>query len=330
MLNHGSIQMKLIMGTTITDNALQVGQILQLNYRIITPLKSGVFGQTYIAEDIERTHNNVVLIKRYDANRDQEQLFRSSHRLYTNEIANLKTLGSHPSIPKFLDAFEDKTGLYVVQEFIDGTLLSDLIPLKVSDRGQWDEDEVIHLLLELTRVLEFVHSNGLIHSDLKPDNIIRRKSDRNFTIIDFANAQMMTDSVEADALLIKSNKDLKSKITVTPAGYISAEQLVGIPHFVSDLYSIGIIGIQTLTGIDPTDVPIGPKNHFLHWPDLLKRHNLKNEFDIDLLNILKTMVSYYPEDRIPSAQALIDSLKVVERKKRIRSWCFMNGQVMGP
>lgn len=318
------------MGTTITDNALQIGQILQLNYRIITPLKSGVFGQTYIAEDIEKTQNNVVLIKRYDANREQEQLFRSSHRLYTNEISNLKTLGDHPSIPKFLDAFEDKTGLYVVQEFIDGTLLSDLIPLKIGKEDLWSEDEVIHLLLELTRVLEFVHSHCFIHSDLKPDNIIRRKSDQNFTIIDFANAQMMTDEIEADAQLIKINNDLKNKITVTPAGYIAAEQLVGIPHYVSDLYSIGIMGIQALTGIDPTEISIGPKHHFLNWPELLKKHHLKNEFDEDLLDILKTMVSYYPEDRIPSAQALIDSLKVVERKKANKVMVFYEWPGYGP
>ncbi|HEY9600280.1 MAG TPA: protein kinase, partial [Allocoleopsis sp.] len=84
----------------------------------------------------------------------------------------LEKLGHHPQIPTFLAHFEQDSCLYLVQEFIDGTNLAEI----VEEEGTFNEAQIWQLLDELLPVLKFIHDRQIIHRDIKPENIIRRST----------------------------------------------------------------------------------------------------------------------------------------------------------
>ena len=97
-------------------------------------------------------------------------------------------MGTHDQIPQLLGCFEDNQEFYLAQELIVGNTLSE----ELGDNQQyksWDETQVIQLLQELLQILEFVHSQGIIHCDIKPNNIIRRSCDQRLCLIDFGAVQ---------------------------------------------------------------------------------------------------------------------------------------------
>ena len=95
------------------------------------------------------------------------------------------------------------------------------------------------MVRELLEILDFVHSQNAIHRDIKPANIIRRESDRKLVLIDFGAVKRITTGEQQKTIVIS-----------TP-GYMPVEQLKGEPNFGSDIYAVGMICIQALTGIEP-------------------------------------------------------------------------------
>jgi serine/threonine-protein kinase len=132
----------------------------------------GGFGQTYIAQDTRRPGNPICVVKHLKPGTDP-RVFDTAKRLFNSEAETLEKLGNHDQIPRLLAYFDENQEFYLVQEYIEGhTLAEELIPGK-----RWSESQVIQLLQEVLEILEFVHRQGVIHRDIKPDNIIRRASD---------------------------------------------------------------------------------------------------------------------------------------------------------
>jgi serine/threonine protein kinase len=94
-----------------------------------------------------------------------------ARRLFDTEAQVLYKLGIHDQIPRLLAHFEDNQEFYLAQEFVEGEpLTQELVP------GQpWSETQVVALLQDILQVLAFVHQQQVIHRDLKPPNLIRRK-----------------------------------------------------------------------------------------------------------------------------------------------------------
>ena len=110
-------------------------------------------------------------------------------RLFDREAETLEKLGNHDRIPRLLAHFEEKQEFYLVQELIEGYDLSkDLLPDK-----QFGEDEVVQLLRDILEVLEFVQEQGVIHRDLKPQNMMRRQ-DGKIVLIDFGAVKQIRHS----------------------------------------------------------------------------------------------------------------------------------------
>lgn len=266
-----------------------LGKLLDQRYQVIEPLGIGGFGQTYKASDTRRPGNPICVVKHLKPASSDPNYLQTARRLFNSEAETLEQLGSHDQIPRLLAYFEENQEFYLVQQFIVGHLLNtELHPGK-----SWSENQVIELLKDVLQILAFVHSYGVIHRDLKPDNLIRRDSDGKLVLIDFgAVKQVRTVTATPDLI--------NPTVAVGTPGYMSSEQLLGRPQPSSDIYSLGIIAIQALTGLHPTQLPEDSRTRELSWQQV--------QVSPELASILNKMVRYDYRERYQSANEALNAL----------------------
>jgi serine/threonine protein kinase len=234
-----------------------IGRILQARYQIVQSLGAGVFGQTYIAADIDCPENPKCVVKQLKVNSCQSSYLDYLRLRFLTETETLKHLGCHPQIPKLITCFEENERFYLIQEYIVGHALTAELPTNQQWSELWSESEVVELLKDVLSILEFVHSQGFIHCDIKPENIIRRAFDGKLVLIDFGAIQPIDFSIDTEIPI--------SQIPVTSLGYIPPEQFIGQTKPNSDLYALGMIAIQALTGITPLQLNINPHTNEIIW-----------------------------------------------------------------
>ncbi|MEQ8753748.1 MAG: serine/threonine protein kinase [Coleofasciculus sp. G1-WW12-02] len=269
-----------------------LGKLLDGRYQVNQVLGAGGFGRTYLAQDTRRPGSPICVVKHLQpANRDPNFL-ETARRLFNSEAETLEVLGNHDQIPRLLAYFEEDQEFYLVQEYIEGHPLSkELIP------GQpWDETRVIALLQELSEVLEFVHNRGVIHRDLKPDNLIRRNLDKKLVLLDFGAVKQIRTQ------LATSQMQMSNTVAVGTPGYMSSEQALGQPRPTSDIYALGIIGIQAITGRMPAELQEDLNTGELIWQHLAP-------VSPGLKNILTRMVRYHFKDRYQSATEALQAVR---------------------
>ena len=143
-------------------------QILNNRYRLVKVLGRGGFGITALAKDYQLPgHPECVIKQLCPLIQDQETLIRARYR-FQREAKSLAILGGHAQIPLLLNYFEQKGQFFLVQEFIPGNTLTQLVKLQ----GIWKEAAVLEFLKDILPVLGYVHQKGVIHRDLKPSNIM--------------------------------------------------------------------------------------------------------------------------------------------------------------
>lgn len=227
------------------------GKLLGGRYQVLQVLAQGGFGQTYIAKDMHRPGNPQCVVKHLQPTTANSRFLHNARRLFQTEAEILEKLGHHDQIPRLLAYFEENQEFYLVQEFIQGqTLTAQLQPGK-----RWSESQVYQLLQEILVILVFVHSHGAIHRDIKPDNIIRR-SDGKLVLVDFGSVkqawtQVITAHEQTHSIFANH---LSPTIAIGTPGYMPTEQGRGKPQPNSDIYALGMIAIQALTGINPTQL----------------------------------------------------------------------------
>jgi serine/threonine protein kinase len=254
-------------------------------YQIIKLLGKGGFGETYLAEDKHLPGSPQCVVKKL--------IFRYSDKakeLFEREAKVLYLLGEHFQIPFLFAYFEENQYFYLVQEFIDGLEIHQTI----QEGKVWPEIQVISLLREILEILVFVHENKIIHRDINPKNLIRRHSDGKLVLIDFGAVK--------DVCQIDSQGQTQLTIAVGTPGYIPYEQANGKPRLSSDIYALGMIGIQVLTGVHPINFQEHPETGRILWPIQAK---IRPEF----ANILNKMVHNDCRQRYPSA---IEALQDIE------------------
>jgi AAA-like domain/Protein kinase domain/TIR domain len=224
-----------------------IGQLLGGRYQILNVLGAGNFGQTYLAEDRHRPDNTKCVVKHLKPASADQSFLPTARELFKREAQTLERLGHHPQIPRLLAYFEQDQEFYLVQDYIAGQVLrSEFLP-----RGIWPDAKVLQLLQDTLGILEFVHGCGVIHRDLKPDNLIRRQADQRLVLIDFGAVKQMRASIVSGNLI---NDQVGSTIAIGTPGYMPPEQAQGRPRPCSDLYALGMMGIQALTGKLPSQL----------------------------------------------------------------------------
>lgn len=263
------------------------GKILGSRYRVMEYIAEGGFGRTYLAEDTLLPDNELCVVKQLSPSFSAPKLLAIARRLFETEAKVLHSLGHHPQIPELLAYFEEVEKFYLVQQYIKGrTLDTELIEGKV-----WKTERVIELLRDCLNILQFIHEKGVIHRDIKPSNLIRRYSDRKIVVVDFGTVkEVMQGQTTLPQLTV----------AVGTQGYMPIEQARGKPRSTSDLYALGIIGIQALTGVKPLNLE-EDKNNELIWSHLANTNHR-------LIDILTKMTRYYYGDRYQSARSILAAL----------------------
>ena len=273
-------------------NANMLGKLLDRRYRIIRELAEGGFSQTYLAEDTRLPKNPQCVVKHLNPTIDDPVFTQKALELFKAEAETLQELGKHDLIPQLYAYFQENKEFYLVQEFIAGHPLSK----EMSPGSQMAEARVAQIIKEVLEILQFVHKYNVIHRDIKPSNLIRRHSDGKLVLIDFGTVKQVQMEV--------ASAHHKAKVTLpigTP-GYMPSEQAHGEPKFASDIYAIGMIGIQALTGIPPSHLA---KDDNL---EILWRASAPKVYP-EFADILSQMVRFDFRQRYPSAEASYEAIR---------------------
>ncbi len=194
------------------------------------------FYKEYCDRDADTRHVTVPT----SGNRDVVDRFKQKFVKEARTIFKLP----HPNIVRILDVFEENGTAYYVMEYIEGESLSEM----VADRGYIPEAEALAYICDVAQALTYIHSKKVNHLDVKPGNMIRRRSDGKVLLIDFGVAK------QYDAASLKGT-------TTTPvcisAGYSPAEQYRknGVQSFSpqSDVYALAATLYKLLTGVTPPE-----------------------------------------------------------------------------
>lgn len=261
--------------------------LLDGRYQTESTLGAGGFGVTYLARDTKRPGKPQCVIKQLVPARRDSNFVNLARRLFNTEAEILSKLGHHPQIPHLLAYFEHQREFYLVQEFIDGTPLDRELEQATEP---WSEAQVLDLLRQLLPVLGFIHSQHVIHRDIKPGNIIRRELGK-LVLIDFGAVKEIQPQPD----------DRNLTISIGTRGYTPPEQYAGQPNYTSDIYALGSIAIEALTNTHPRYLPVDETTGNLIWRDLVT-------ISPALAQVLAKMVAYHFRDRYQSATAVLMDL----------------------
>lgn len=262
-------------------------------YRLLEHLVRSEGSQTYLAEDKQLPDRPLCVVKQLKSPSPE------TLQKFQREAKVLHRLGTHDRLPQLLASFQENEDFYLVHKFIEGQPISH----ELTDSQPWKEEEAIALLHNILEVLEFVHQQGVIHRDLHPDNLIRRTSDGKIVLVDFGAVKEIRD-----AQTLSSNTNSFTPNPGTSAYYVPPEQAYGIPKFCSDLYAVGLIGIQAITGLSPRKLKKFDIQGNLLWHD-------KAQVSAEFAEILDKMVYYHFNDRYPSAAEALQALEQLGRFK---------------
>ena len=276
-----------------------IGQTLAGRYHIIRHLGEGSFGQTYLAQDKQLPDNNQCVLKHLKPQASDPLTLQTARRLFETEAQVLNRLGNHDQIPRLLAHFEENQDFYLVQDFIEGESLSQIL----TPGKRLSETQVINLLQEILEILEFVHNKGVIHRDIKPSSLIRRRHDGKLVLIDFgAVKQIRTQAVNTQG-------QANFTIAIGTEGYMPSEQARGKPRLTSDIYAVGMIAIQGLTGIPPRELQEDSQGEVI-WRDRLR-------IDNRLAKVLDTMVRSHFTQRYQNASEALQAVKALKSRNNL-------------
>jgi serine/threonine-protein kinase len=269
-----------------------IGQLLAGHYKVLQVLGEGGFGQTYIIEDIHLPGKPRCVLKHLKPTSTDPQILENSRRLFQKEAETLQRLGNHEEIPRLLAYFEENQEFYLVQELIHGHPLSKEFSLG----KKWSENEIISMLMEVLIILEFVHSQGVIHRDIKPDNLIRRASDHKLVLIDFGAIKQLRKQTAI------ATGQHNITIAIGTPGYMPSEHTRRLPRPSSDIYAVGMMGIQAATGMYPRELQDDPDTGEILWQHL-------TDISTELKAVLMKMTRYHFKDRYQSATEALQALQ---------------------
>lgn len=194
------------------ERALKVGTVLNNRYEIVRLLGKGGYGLVY--EALDNSLGQKVVVKQLRKRRAKSQ---KDCLAFENEAAILKSL-SHPAFPSYIDSFQDQTGKFIVMEKLDGYSFEELI---FQQKKEFDHDDSLLILLEVLKLVHFLHCQGIIHRDLRIPNILMNNDQ--LLIIDFGLARRIGDRDDFN------EKNFKH---VARCSFSFQEDLMALGHFV--------------------------------------------------------------------------------------------------
>ena len=271
-------------------------RILGGRYIPQAPIERGGFGATYRAIDRYTPTFRPCVVKQFQpAGTLSTSQLHKAQILFEREAHALENLGNpHPQIPDLFAYFElevpplqegapDDRFFYLVQEFIDGVTMTE----ELEQRGAFSEADVREILIEILKILQFVHERDNIHRDIKPSNIMRR-FDGLLYLLDFGAVKQVS----------QGSTDFSTGIF--SMGFAPPEQINGGQVYpATDLFALAVTTLALLTDRDPAEL-FDSYNSKWRWDEIPVAGGLKF--------VLERMLQPVPSDRFTSAAAALSAL----------------------
>ena len=286
---------------------LTPGTLIDGRYRIQRVLGRGGFGRTYLAADDRRFGELCVLKEFAPSNQSDPVVAQKLRELFQREATILHKL-DHPQIPQFFAVFEEDGRLFIAQEFINGKTCWRVLQERQKRGVAFTEVEILHWLKHLLRVLDYLHSQNIVHRDIAPDNIMLPKGSNTPILIDFGVVKQAAthfyglSTINPDGLI-------QASVSVGKFGYAPYEQIrMGQCSPKSDLYALAVTAVVLLTGKSP-NLLIDPRSLEWVWQSQVRLHP-------HFVEILEKMMAEKPQDRYSSAKLVSRDLQLLDSISR--------------
>ena len=269
-----------------------INMLFDGRYRIVRKLGSGGMADVYLAEDEELGRR--IAIKILNDRHANDDSFVERFRREAKNAAGL----SHPNIVSIYDRGEAEGTYYIAMEYLDGRSLKELVVA----RGPLPIPDAIDATRQVLMALRFAHRKGVVHRDIKPHNVMA-DADGRLKVTDFGIARAgVSQMTEAGSI-------------IGTAQYLSPEQARGAPvDQRSDLYSVGVVLYEMLTGTTPFSGESPVEIAMKHLsdpprPPSVERPDIPPDLDMIVLRAL----AKNPDDRFQTAEEMDAELERVSR-----------------
>ena len=268
-----------------------IGKTIGNKYQIIKYLGGRTEAHSYVGKNIKQAGTRYYIEILQPRNSTVESLSATAKKIMAG-FDSLSVVGNSV-IPKVVEYFIDRSKIYIVQEYVEGKNLAQII----EDRFVLSESEVIDILLGTSTALNFFHKQQIVHGNLQPSSLIKGNGnggDRQITLVDFG---LVNEAID----LPYDNK----------TGYVPPEQIARKATYVSDIYALGMTAIHVLTGTSPQNLEKNPRTGEILW-------HRKARISPSLARILDKMICLDKNQRYQSLNRLIKDLKKIKYKSRFR------------
>ncbi|MCB1770254.1 MAG: protein kinase [Candidatus Competibacteraceae bacterium] len=283
---------------TAGDKDIDINNIIKVidtvpvipGYKVEKLISGGAMGQVYLA--IQEALERPVAIKVINPSLSIDATFRQRFLKEGKIVARLR----HPHILTIHDIGECLNQYYMVMEYVEGGTLKHRIQKGLS------AEQAVVILQQLASALGHAHRQGFVHRDIKPANILFR-DDHNAVLSDFGIAKAFEDTAPLTA----------TGLAIGTILYMSPEQAQGKPlDGRSDLYSLGLVFFEMLTGYRPDRTPDGSTEPL---PVELSRYQ----------SILDKLLARNPNDRFKTAEQLVEALDDINKDKDANKYKKIDG-----
>lgn len=274
--------------------AQRLGEVLQGQYEIEGEIGRGGMGIVYSARDLSLKRRVAIKVL------PPELAFRDEIRTRFLREAQTAARLSHPNIVPIHSVGEEGGLVYFVMGYVDGESLA----ARLRRREQLPAEEVRRIMKETADALGLAHAVGIIHRDIKPDNILLEGTRRRVMVTDFGIAKALSDA--GGGTLTGTG------VAIGTPAYMSPEQAAGereLDHR-TDIYSLGVVAYEALTGDVPFKAPTVAgilMKQLTEPPEDLT--GLRPDCPDELAGSIHRCLEKDPENRFPTADALRRALE---------------------
>lgn len=253
------------------------GEVLDGRFEVKRLIKSGGMGAVYMVSD-RLLGDKLCALKQIRPSADPNELQQSKSH-FIGEISVMQSL-QHPNIPRIINSFFHGDSFFFVMEFVDGTDLSRY--RKKHGNPGLPVNKVVGWAIQVLDALSYVHerANPIVHRDIKPSNLLLDEEANRVVLIDFG-ISMATDPADG---------------WIGTEGYAPAEQQMGRPEPISDIYGLAATMHELLSGVRPRSFDFSPLD------------SLNVKAPPGLQEILDEALEPWPQDRTPDARTMKELL----------------------
>ena len=276
-----------------------IGRVYADRYEIINVIGTGGSAVVFGVYDSKDDRTVAMKMLRHDCENNEESVKRFEQE------AELLSLFSHPGIVKIYDKYLDGFPKYFIMEYVEGITLKK----HILSHGAMTQEEIFYFLKPILSALGEIHKKGVVHSDIKPQNIVVL-SDGSIRIMDFGISKSFPEDFEET----KQDNEESTDMAVGTVHYVSPEQAEAKKlDGRSDLYSLGVVTYEMATGILPFFGDKASKIAAMHVNELPIAPTIVNPAVSDEVEeIILRALEKLPKERYQTAREMLDDIERAE------------------